>query len=133
MFVGASLGAYVAASVALLAGQASLARAAEEQCQLGPYIRPIIMMSGFGGSPLFNSSNDFKLEWVDLEDFAPDADPNAADDFFLPITWNEANLTQDKSPVGPEAFPGDEMPGFLSETGAVVPFLTPVRFRMLHA
>ena len=103
--------------------------AQDAQCKLGPYIRPVIVTSGFRGSPLFNSSNDFSVEWVNPLDFAPGANADKAkDDLKLPLTWTSANLTQDETDVGPEAFPGDATPGLLMQNGSIVPFLEPVRF-----
>lgn len=110
-----------------IAGLLHQAQAQEAQCGLGPYIRPVILIGGFRASPLFNSSNDFSLEWVNPADMVPGKDKEASADLKLPLTWNAANLTQDETDVGPEAFPGDDTPSLQLPNGDLVPILVPVR------
>eukprot|EP00892_Ulva_mutabilis_P005840 jgi/Ulvmu1/3628/UM017_0040.1 len=106
-----------------LVGVPQPVQAQGEQCALGPYLRPVIVTTGFRGSLLFNSSNEFSVEWLDPADLVPGNGTEAQDDLRLPLKWNPANLTQEQTPVGPEAFPGDEMPGLLFPNGTLSPLL----------
>jgi hypothetical protein len=84
---------------------------AAKQCKLPKNIRPVVYAQGFLGSALFNSSNEFNLEFLDANDFAPNSTDGGAGDLDLPLQWNENNLTQAQSAVGPAGSAGDILPG----------------------
>ena len=114
--------------VAAFAGLQRIVEAQAPQCDLGPYLRPVIVTTGFRGSFLFNTSNDFSVEWVDPLDLVPGNGSETQDSLKLPLQWNAANLTQEETSVGPEAFPGDVAPGLLLPNGTLSPLLQAVRF-----
>lgn len=97
-------------------GPSVKAEGQEHACPLPANIRPVVYLSGFGGGALFDSANGFSLEFPDAE-----RDPGVDDglgffgnitaDLSLSLNWSAQNLVQEKSSIGPEAFPGDELPG----------------------
>lgn len=95
-------------------------------CNLSEDIRPVVYAQGFLGSPLFDSSNQFTIEFLDSVDFSADSPDNGGEgDLNLPLTWDASNLTQAQSPVGPEGSPDDVLTGI---KGIPNKFITDVRF-----
>lgn len=90
----------------------------------GKFVRPILLIPGFLGVPLFDAANDFDPEWPDVDAFGQKVAPGKTD-LDMPMTWK--GMTQDKSTVGPESMPNDKFPSMDTTlgklfTGAVCAF-----------
>lgn len=106
-------------AVATLCGALTSVRASghEAGCALPPNIRPVVQINGFGTGILFDSANGFIPAFPDLNERADDDGlgffGNITADLSGSLEWNAANLTQEKSPIGPEASPEDALPGLV--------------------
>ena len=105
-------------------------RATSISCDLDALVRPVILSHGYRSSFLYNSTDNYQIEWVDLEDFAPGNEGRGVGDLDLPLTWDASSLTQDKTDVGPESFDGDDMPSIFLPDGTLTPILNVVSDRM---
>jgi hypothetical protein len=80
--------------------------ALEDACT-GTGVRPVLLVPGFLGSPLYNSAKDYKIEWPDIDTFGQKYGPGKTD-LDLPMDWD--GLEQSKSTVGPERNGEDTLP-----------------------
>jgi hypothetical protein len=95
-----------------LAPQAS----AHDLC-FGAGVRPILLLPGFLGSPLFDSKRSYDVEWPDVDAVGRQYSYKAApSDLDLPMKWK--GLVQDQTSVGPERHEGDEFPSMESLFGS---------------
>jgi hypothetical protein len=69
--------------------------------------RPVLLIPGFLGAPLYDSSRKYDIEWPDFDAFGTPYGPGATD-LDLPMRWS--GLDQAKGPVGPERNAEDVLP-----------------------
>ena len=103
-----------AAALAVLPTPATAAAVKAADACDGKFVRPILLVPGFLGVPLFDSANNFDPEWPDFDAFGQQVAPGMTD-LDLPMTWKGA--TQDASAVGPESMPNDKYPSLDSTLG----------------
>jgi hypothetical protein len=95
----------------------------EERCLLPRNIRPVVMVGGFSTGALLDSSNGFVIAYPDLEREPDDGlgiFGNITADVTLSLQWNASDLTQEASPLGPEASPDDLLPGLVGPVREVL-------------
>ena len=102
-------------------------RALEDVCT-GAGVRPVLLVPGFLGSPLYNSAKDYKIEWPDVDTFGQKYGPGETD-LDLPMRWS--GLEQAMSTVGPERNAQDDMPSLDGLFGNLFEFT--VRCKRMHA
>jgi hypothetical protein len=111
---------------ALLLATFHVACALPDACY-GTGTRPVLMIPGFQGSPLYNSEKDYKLEWPDIDAFGTPYGPGETD-LDLPMDW--VGLVQAPDPVVPERSPNEEYPGLDGLVGNIFEFA--VRLHISH-
>lgn len=126
------MNATIAASlfISLRLGLVPQVRANEDVC-FGAGVRPVLLVPGFLGSPLYDSERKFDVEWPDFDvigrQYSFDPSPSDLD---LPMRWDDDSLEQAYSPVGPERSPCDEHPSLESFVGDLMELT--VRYLDLH-
>lgn len=92
----------------------------EDVC-FGTGVRPILLIPGFQGAPLYDRERNFDIEWPDVDTFgqqyAYNPKPTAID---LPLEWD--GLRQAAHRVGPERSADDEYPGLDGLVGDIFEF-----------
>ena len=101
----------VFAGVALLA-QAASAQSLTDVCD-GEQARPVLAIHGFQGGPLYNSSNGYSVEYLNLTEAGTGSQSPAS--LRLPTQWN--GLSQEMTAVGPEDSRNDPHPSLDGPTG----------------
>ena len=93
------------------------ARAAQDVC-LGTAVRPVLLVPGFLGSPLYDSERSYDIEWPDFDAIGKQYsyDP-APSDLDLPMVWD--GLEQAQTSVGPERRQEDEHPSLNGFVGNI--------------
>ena len=88
---------------ALVAQQVS---SIEDACT-GKGVRPVLLIPGFLGSPLYNKTKNYKVEWPDFDAFGVPYGPGKTD-LDLDMVWS--GLEQAPVDVGPERSADDTLP-----------------------
>lgn len=104
------------ASIAV--GLVHQAWAVQDACY-GTGVRPVLMVPGFQGSPLYDRENRYKLEWPDVDAFGQKYGPGETD-LDLPMQWD--GLEQRPHRVGPEQKENDEYPSLDGLMGNIFEF-----------
>lgn len=104
-----------ALAAAALAATATATRVDVDLCR-GAAMRPVLMVPGFLGVPLYDSARNYDPEWPDLDAFGQPVGPGATD-LDLPMEWR--GLEQARSAVGPERGPEDAMPDMDDTLGRI--------------
>ena len=71
-------------------------------------VRPVLLVPGFLGSPLYDAAKGYDIEWPDYDTFGLSKYGPGAEDLDLPMHWQ--GLEQAKPSVGPERSADDDLP-----------------------
>lgn len=105
---GIFVAGFVAAILNLACSEAQLA----DECN-GAGTRPVLVVPGFQGSPLFDASQNFSLVWLNASDaLTGNTDAEA---LALPLEWD--GLTQARTSVGTASGPDDDQPSLDNPAG----------------
>jgi hypothetical protein len=89
-------------------------------CQ-GTGVRPVLLIPGFQGAPLYDKKRNYDIEWPDVDTFGQqfsfNPKPASID---LPLEWE--GLQQAPHHIGPERGADDEYPGLDGVVGDVFEF-----------
>jgi hypothetical protein len=92
----------------------------EDVCQ-STGVRPVLLIPGFQGAPLYDKEKQYDIEWPDVDTFGQHSsfnpEPAAID---LPLEWD--GLQQAPHRIGPERSDKDEYPGLDGFFGNVFEF-----------
>lgn len=87
----------------------------------GTGVRPVLLIPGFQGAPLYDKERNYDIEWPDVDTFGKqftfDPEPAAID---LPLEWD--GLQQAAHRIGPERRKDDEYPGLDGPFGDIFEF-----------